>query len=208
MVVVGAAVEVVTGGIVVVVLDVVVVGAVVEVDVVVVSTGPVVVVVSTGPVVVVVSTGPVVVVVASVVDVVVVGASVVVVVVGASVVEVVVVSPAVTSIAISTSAGTLHVAATSDVVGGVPSETVEVRTFSMMLIVVPAAPAVTSMVLSGVLKFPAGIGPVVARRIVSAAGKVTLSAVGVPSIRVGPLAANVPWSNVPPCTWYEVARSL
>ncbi len=72
-----------------------------------------------------------------------------------------------------------------DVGGGVPSVTVEVSTFSTMLIVDPAAPAVAWMVRFGVDRVPGATGPTVAKRIVSAAGNVVESAVVTPSIWVG-----------------------
>ena len=115
--------------------------------------------------------------------------------------------PATTLIEIRIVAGTLHVAAMDVYGGAVPSATVEVRTFSTMLIVDPAAPAVTLIVRFGVVNVPGAIGPTVAIEIVSGAGNVTESGVATPSISVGPSAAMVPCSNVPPCTWYEVERS-
>ena len=68
----------------------------------------------------------------------------------------------------------------------------------MMLMVEPAAPAVTLIVRFGVVNTPGAIGPTVAIEMVSGAGKVTESAVATPSISVGPSAARVPCSNVPP----------
>ncbi len=113
---------------------------------------------------------------------------------------------AVTATAIRTVEGTLHVAVTFEVVGGVPSATVEVRIFSMMLIVVPAAPATTETVRSGVESVPGAIGPTVSIETVSAAGNESAAAVFTPSICVGPASANEAWSNVPPITSYDVAR--
>jgi len=192
-------VVVVVGGTVVVVVVGLTVVDVVLVDVVVVVVAPAVVVeVAPGAVVVVVSPGAVVVVVPDgTVVVVVSGATVVVVVSGATVV-VVVSAPATPATAINTVLGTLHVAVTGK--GGVPSPTVDVSVFSMMLIVEPAAPATTLIVRSGVPNTPGAIGPTVAILMVSAAGKLRESAVVTPSMVVGPLAWNEPWSKVPPTT--------
>jgi hypothetical protein len=210
VVVVGAAVVVVAWVVVVVGATVVVV--VVGATVVVVVVGAAVVVVVAPAVVVVVAPGAVVVVVPGAVVVVVVAAAVVVV-VAAAVVDVVVsgavvvvVPAAWTLIVISTVAGTLHVAAMDVYGGAAPSATVEVSTFSKMWMTDPAAPAVAWIERSGVPNTPGGMGPTVAKPIVSAAGNEWLSAVVAPSIVVGPEAVNDAWSSVAPCTWYAVDR--
>jgi hypothetical protein len=212
VVVVGAAVVVVAWVVVVVGATVVVV--VVGATVVVVVVGATVVVVVAPAVVVVVAPGAVVVVVPGAVVVVVVAAAVVVVVVVAAAVVDVVVSGAVvvvvpaawTLIVISTVAGTLHVAAMDVNGGAAPSATVEVSTFSKMWMTDPAAPAVAWIERSGVPNTPGGMGPTVAKPIVSAAGNEWLSAVVAPSIVVGPEAVNDAWSSVAPWTWYAVDR--